>query len=140
MGKHFAGWEARKTPKATKTPTRLDLAWAAGFLDGEGCFHTNGGNRKLSPFWNNVAVSCAQRYPEGLLDRLQAMFGGSIRQYDTQWNNASGHQTSIIFHWRTSGSRARGIMLTLYPLLSPRRQKRIRKILYGMEEVALGHI
>lgn len=92
---------------ASVKPRVVDLYWAAGFLEGDGYFTQNGKS-------TTTGVIQKQREP---LERLLALFGGSIRpmrQY---------------FDWRTSGARSRGIMMTVYLLLSPERQARIRQIL-----------
>lgn len=97
-------------PIATKSPITEDLWWCAGFLEAEGCFLG-------SPSLN---VSASQKEPE-LLERLQVFFGGSIGYY-----KKSGHWCH---EWRAYGPRAHGIMLTLYSMLSIKRQNQIRKAL-----------
>lgn len=105
VGRGGPGRESPNTLKATKTPTLADLHWAAGFLDGEGCFTCAGGSQR---------VCGSQKDPE-LLYRLLAFFGGRIYQHKNQ-----------IPKWEVCGSRARGVMMTLYPMLSTRRQEKIR--------------
>lgn len=100
------GWEKKGTPKATISPTLRQIEWAAGFLEGEGTFEKC-----------RVRASQKQKEP---LTRLKKYFGGTItiNAYD---------YLEPIYRWNISGSRARGVMLTLYRLMSPRRQKQIRK-------------
>lgn len=93
-----------------------DLHWAAGFLDGEGCFHTSKQGQ--------IAVTAAQNYRESL-DKLVSLFGGKIyarKRY--QENQKDGWLYSS-----SSQRRGAGIMMTLYPLLSPYRQRCIEKAL-----------
>lgn len=57
-----------------------DIAWAAGFLDGEGSFQLNAGsNYKLRPY-----VSAAQAKRKASLEKLQSIFGGSICEVGTR--------------------------------------------------------
>lgn len=54
----------------------LDLAWAAGFLDGEGCIGVYGRTDHKGSF--SLRMSAAQVAEEPLL-QLQAILGGKIR-------------------------------------------------------------
>lgn len=81
-----------------------ELYWAAGFLEGEGSFTGSGIGSSTSN------VNAGQKIVEPLL-RLQRLFGGAICQ------NKTG-----MFTWAVSGKYARGVMMTLFPLLSARRQ------------------
>lgn len=63
--------------------TEVDLAWAAGFIDGEGCinitkryakYHQGNGGK----LYHSVSLSANQISKEPLL-KLQEMFGGKIR-------------------------------------------------------------
>lgn len=112
-GKRRGVWEKSTTRHATVTPTIRRLAWAAGFLEGEGHFE-----------WNRTSgrVDATQVQLEPL-ERILALFGGNIKAQRPRENQQP--------HWRwwVCGSRARGVMLTLYPMMSPRRQGQIRKAL-----------
>lgn len=112
---HLFGQLANKVAKATKSPTLADLAWAAGFLEGEG--HFAGSYSKTQ----TVRACQVQREP---LERLQAVFGGNIpeRKY---WNYAAAHNSQPIYRWSISGARARGVMMTLFTFMSPWRQQQI---------------
>lgn len=98
-----------------------DVHWTAGFLEGEGsfCRSSNGGMR--------VSAAQANQSWEPI-DRLKFLFGG--RTYDrlptSQWVHATLQR-----HWHLSGPMAVGLMMTLYPLLSPRRKGQIHKALRG---------
>jgi LAGLIDADG endonuclease len=81
-----------------------DLAWAAGFLDGEGCFTINGaaGGRSVQPL---IAVTQVRRKP---LDKLAEMFGGNVRPQ----RHRQGH---TYFQWVITGSR----LTVMIPLVLP---------------------
>lgn len=112
-GHNSRRYESPKTPKAQVSPAVKDLYWVAGFLEGEGTF----GHNKLpnGHYGVRVVVGQVQREP---LDRLARLLGGRI-----YWRGDRIHQ------WVVTGGRARGVMLTLYPLMSPRRQTQIRAAL-----------
>jgi len=90
-----------------------DLYWAAGFLEGEGSFSSSG---------NRLCVNAAQVQKVPLL-RIKSLFGGSIgvrKQHPS-------HKGGTIFHWDVFSSRAVGVMMTLFNLMSPKRQEQILK-------------
>lgn len=84
----------------------IEIGWVAGFLEGEGSFTG----------WTGVKAAQKQLEP---LERLQALFGGSLSRH--------GNDMHI---WQLYGARARGLMMTLYSLMSPRRKEQIRKQLH----------
>lgn len=88
------------------------IYWAAGLLDGEGCITRSG--ESVCP-----VIRCDMT-DEGPIVKLRQLFGGGGLSQELP----SG---KIAWRWVASGSRAVGIMLTLYPLLSVRRQQKIRE-------------
>jgi len=105
---------ARSTaPKATKKVTTRDLEWAAGFLEGEG--HFRGANKGEGT--TRIAVSQVNKEP---IDRLVALFGGRATFIVRKAPNQP------VWDWRVSGARARGISMTLYPLMSTLRKQQIK--------------
>ena len=90
-------------------PTSLDIAWAAGVYEGEGCASGKGPG--------TIMVTQQDTW---ILERLKALFGGSF--YKTY--NGSG-----CTNWVLCGARARGFALTIYAYLSPRRREQIRGFL-----------
>ena len=105
------GSEQQGTQLASLSPSDLDLAWAAGFLEGEGCFTYCGHSQQ-------VIVTQNEKDP---LFRLQEMFGGSVRPRTDKNTN----------RWYVAGSRARGVMMTMYNLMGERRKGQIRRALEG---------
>lgn len=95
--------------------TTADLHWAAGFLEGEGSFNH---------FSTSPRVECAQGSDEPV-EKMQRLFGGKIHK---RWPGKSrGWQEQNL--WYLYGGKAVGVMLTLYPILSSRRQAQIRGVL-----------
>jgi hypothetical protein len=104
---------------ATVSPSHSSLAWAAGFLEGEGCFRRSGGGKQ----GRTERVVCAQVNLEPLL-KMQEMFGGSTCQYGPYAANKQP-----FWNWTITGSRARGVMMTMYPFLSEKKRSDIRSSL-----------
>ncbi len=94
----------------SKPISTLHLAWAAGFMEGEGSFVTQSNSPKVS-------AAQVQREP---LDRLRAMFGGTITSRYT-----NGFSDKQIWVWSIKARRSAEVMMTLYVLMSPRRQDQI---------------
>lgn len=90
-------------------PTPADVAWAAGFAEGEGCFKTH---KKRSP-----CVTVAQKDPESLY-RLLALYGGFMSQ-----------AKSGVWYWFVYGKRAVRFMEDIYPWMSSRRREKIDEVL-----------
>jgi hypothetical protein len=88
----------------TESATPHDFIWAAGFYEGEGCC--------------NRSTACICQKDPWTLYRMRALFGGSV-----------GPKRNI-FQWNVSGARGRGFLMSIYGLLSPRRQEQIRRGLW----------
>lgn len=107
----------RRDLEPTKTPSCLDIAWAAGIYEGEGSC-VRGGNGKRS-----FVASVPQKDPE-ILYRLRDMFGGSVKEYaNTGTNVCSGPVT--IHAWRICGDRCRIFLAVIYSYLTARRKAQI---------------
>lgn len=104
------------TPVATMSPSVADIAWAAGFLEGEATFAQN----KAKNGRVYARIEAFQNHIEPLL-KLQAMFGGSVRQRPAQREGQRGG-----WFWGSSGPRARGVLMTIFTFMSPRRRAEIR--------------
>jgi LAGLIDADG endonuclease len=103
-----------------------ELYWAAGFLEGEGCFViTKTGRPGTDKKRYSMQVSAAQVQREPL-ERLEKYFGGKL--YACRHKDAKANW-SPYWYWYTGSERAIGIMMTLYKLLSPKRQESIRAVL-----------
>ncbi len=95
-----------------------ELYWAAGFIEGEGCF-------RKSSLRQSTAVSVAQVQREPL-ERVQRLFGGNINGKDAAKYNP---RASYCYTWAVGGVAAVGIAMTLYPLMSTKRKRQIRETL-----------
>ena len=111
-----------RPPPILNHPTIADLHWAAGFLEGEGSFHAY---RLKGTGYVVIQVTATQaESPEPLL-RLHSIFGGGITRNIPQRSPRHKKQE----RWILGGSKAAALMMTLFKLLSPRRQGQIRHAL-----------
>ncbi len=117
-GGSLMGVQQRRTPKATEHPTIKQIAWAAGFLEGEGSFSR--ARRK-----NTTETVQAVQVNYTPLGRMARWFGGKVRVS----NRSILPNTKRLYVWSVNGARARGIMLTIVSLMSPKRQKQIWRAL-----------
>lgn len=92
-----------------------DLEWAAGFLEAEGCFHFSKSKHL------NISAGQLQKEP---LERLQQMFGGGIYQYESK---RQGEKP--LYRWAAVHADGAALSMTLFALLSPKRQAEITKAL-----------
>lgn len=117
-----------------------DLYWAVGFLEGEGNFNYQAKSymMKSGKLCNKgakypkfaVKASQVQREP---LERLQKLFNGSIYGPINKKHPNQNPQ----YAWQVTGPRARGVMMTVYSLMSPKRKGQIKYALTQPQSVFL---
>lgn len=109
------------------SPDELDLAWAAGFLDGEGHFGLPRARaRKRAPAWHRIKVSATQNglpgQPPQVLLRLQRIFGGTIER----------HGEPDDFRWFLEGlPRVVTVFDRVRPWLGTVKQEQARSVIAG---------
>lgn len=110
---------SRPLIEPTVEATEVDVAWAAGFLEGEGTFcGSPAGENPARPGYKiggDTCVKAAQVNVEPLY-RLQVLFGGSVR---LQQRRGIGRQE--IYLWCISARKARRCIDLVLPYLSGRR-------------------
>ena len=84
-----------------------DLAWAAGYPDGEGCFQASYGMR--------VTVTSTQLPP---LVRLTELFGGVIRP-----KRPAGARCKASYYWNIFGENARDLLKVVEPFMVEKREQ-----------------
>ena len=93
------------------TTQNEELAWAAGFFDGEGCVFVHCGGK-------NIAVEISQK-ARFVLDRFKTAIG-CIGNVHGPYRRGINGKILIIYHYRASGiERVVRIMNKLVPYLSP---------------------
>src|SRR5260221_9352025 len=97
-----------------------DLYWLSAIIEGEGCFTAN---RKGPYCYPKITVKMTD---EDIMRRVGNILGSNVHQYKGQDDNfirtmkcKDTYQTTV------TGIRARGWMMTLYPLMGERRKSRI---------------
>jgi hypothetical protein len=115
-------FQRKATIRASSCPTTADLHWAAGLLEGEGCFfsHPHSGSQQIT-----VGMT-----DNDIILRLQQLFGGRVTE-----KTPKNPKHKIQWHWTIHGSRARGVMMTLYRLFGTRRQAKIFEVLSAKSPV-----
>ena len=96
-------------------PSPLDMGWAAGVFEGEG----------TAGYYNNscLRVTVPQK-DKWLLRRLLDLYGGYIHD--------GGMRKCAV--WAIYGLRARDFLVSIFPLLSPRRKSQVTKAVEGYED------
>lgn len=104
-----------------KTYLKTDLAYAAGFIDGEGCFYVGfrRGVRGRRCFPCTVTVAQTER---DSLQRLQGLFGGKVYEAKT-----TGFSKRPVWTWSIYGTDADTMVRLIMPYL---RGKRAQAIVY----------
>lgn len=115
----------------SESPSEVDLAWAVGILEGEGCFTRQRRSRKAvraSP-----VVSCAM-VDQDVITRLAHLFGGSLNHVREK---VPGRQP--LWQWTLTGVRAHHLMQMLLPYMGVRRSSRITELLAEFEDRYPNH-
>ena len=90
--------------------TETDLAWAAGFIDGEGSINVVPvwvrGHKRSGLFRLQISVSGTVRKP---LERLQSLFGGNIQYY-----HRAKEVRKDYWQWFLYGKKAQDVLKSLY--------------------------
>jgi hypothetical protein len=89
----------------------LQIAWAAGFLDGEGCFALSKNSGKGCHETTKSPVLHASQTRTVPLDRLVELFGGTVRPFRV---TSAG---SLSYQWCLTGSQLVPILEELIPHL-----------------------
>ena len=98
---------------------REQLAWAAGLLEGEGCFYARTQGGRSYP-----TVSCGMT-DEDVIRKLMAFFdAGYIFR-----SKKSGFGTKPIYTWQVTTRQARTVMTYVLPYMGARRRAKIEELL-----------
>ncbi len=118
------------TARPARPATMYDLHIAAGFLEGEGSFGRTGGGKG-----GTERITASQADPERLV-WLSAIFGGSVRPHTFRNKAFMGtkyeHLIKPIWRWEVTGPLARGVMFTLFTMLSKWRRAQISDAVRGI--------
>ena len=116
--------------RSTRAPTisPRDLAWLAGFLEGEGCFSSQRYYQNRTCWYDlpSIQVNMTDR---DVVARAGRLLGG--RQVSVRVNCKTKHKDQYV--WRVNGKRAVHVMRKLLPHMGKRRAKRISALIRSYE-------
>jgi hypothetical protein len=112
------------------------IHWIAGFLEGEGSFQWRVNARTNRPSRGGSLIMSATQVQREPLDRLAGILGGTVSAVKRSPRARCTEQD--VHQWYLCGKIAAGAMMTLYSLMSPRRQTQIRTAFAGWH-AAPGH-
>lgn len=112
----------------------LDIAWAAGLLEGEGCFGWYGTRSKQG--WNLKGYPCVTvcSVDRDVIERVASIFDGSVRE---EKPTSTGKP---VWEFRAINQRAADIMVEIFPLMGVRRQEKIKEVMASYAERAVALI
>jgi hypothetical protein len=114
-----------KTPGIRVTPDLsrvIELAWAAGFFDGEGCTKLQNNFSRHGKNYPNIAVSITQYHSE-VLERFRLAVGtGSVYG---PYPRAEGKQAWAFGAW---GEKAEAVVDALWPYLGSVKREQAKRI------------
>ena len=96
----------------------VDIAWTAGFLEGEGWFGSNN---------TSVVICASQVNPEPVI-KLKELFRGSVMGPYLP-PNCTNSKKQPYYKWTLCSSNAAALMMTIFPLLSAVRQRKVKIVL-----------
>ena len=94
-----------------------DIAWLAGFLEGEGTFGR----------YRNCLTIRAESTDKDVIHRVAKLL--DVPVYASTYTSDKNIKWKPTWRFSIHGNRAAGWMMTLYPLLGERRKDKIREII-----------
>lgn len=110
-----------------------DLAWAAGFIDGEGCIQIAKGTTGDGYTYYSLNLTATQLDPEPL-EKLRAMFGGSI-----MLTNSAARRNNPIWRWQAAPVPALAALVAMLPYLTVKRREAELAIDYQQGKLGRGN-
>lgn len=116
-------WKYGDSLDAIRVPGEPEIAFFAGFFEGEG-------SATPSRKYESLSVKVNQKDPE-MLYRMRELWGGSVKFWVTRNKKASptfeGYESwrNPIYQWTITGDRARLFLRQIYPFLSSRRKAQV---------------
>lgn len=109
---------------------QTDLAWAAGFLDGDGCYHVTKRTNRAGNKVHSLTISAAQSDPRPLEKLAHIADAGNV-------NGPYVHTTDPLrklptYQWRLSGKRAMAFVDELWPYIGEPKREQVQRCLLGI--------
>ena len=107
-----------------------DIAYIAGFFDGEGCIRIKKASQGGNSYYIWVAITNSNK---GILDMVASIFGGTVRQAEKTVNK-------IIYHYLITSSEAIDMLKVLKGFLREKQRQAELAILFheNKENFSLG--
>ena len=102
--------------------TTVDIAWAAGLLEGEGCFS-----------WQNTPKIQVASTDLDVIVRVGYLINPRITVKVKR--SKSGYHVKRMYYFQANGIEAAQWMMTIYILMSDRRKNKIRWILSNWKQM-----
>jgi hypothetical protein len=116
------------------SPVNIELAWAAGFFDGEGGFYINKGDQSKRQKWTlQTSIKQVDIRP---LERFQRAVGvGNINgPYDSHSKTEPPYNRQLIHRWSAYRGNAEKVAELLKPYLSEPKREQLNKATKQIEE------
>lgn len=107
-------------------PDREELAWAAGFFDGEGSIHIH--NRKARRLIPNVSITQAGTHPTELLERFRRAVGG-LGTVCGPYQSKNGTWKARWQFEVVGFEKCQAVMAMLWRFLGPVKRAKAKKVL-----------
>lgn len=107
------------------------LAYAAGFIDAEGCIHVSllrpsKANRRITPRYHLFLKVSNTDLP--ILEWLKTKFGGAIVKHHSHNESRVGNEWRAAWHWQISGKSAQDCLKLILPYLKIKKQQAVTAI------------
>ena len=96
-----------------RTTITTDIAYIAGFFDGEGCIRIKRASQGGNSYYIWVAITNSNK---GILDSIVDIFGGTVRQAEKTVNK-------VIYHYLITSSEAVDMLKILSAFLKEKSQQ-----------------
>lgn len=103
-----------RNTNTSKRPRQVELAWAAGILDGEGCIHFSVFQPPNRPSAKYRVIVTIQMVHLPTLEKIQEMLGGTVRPIDRKANKGNRRD---IWRWTVTCREAGEVLTLLLPYL-----------------------
>ena len=105
-----------------------DLAWAAGFFDGEGCFSVGTGNLKRSGTRSHFVCLTINQVDREVLDKFHSIMGvGSVRGPIARNDSPIG--TKPLYIYKTTGKNASLVAKLMWSQLGNKKRQQYKRCL-----------
>jgi len=106
----------------------LDIAWAAGFFDGEGCIQIRK-SKTGNKMYYTLLVSIDNTDPRPLLD-LKRIMGGVTKLKGAQSIHSDTWENRSVWRWAVMSKQAELILRSLLPYLRNKKEEAELALLY----------